>query len=95
MINCIDNRKRAVKRSRWDTPSPPKEQQQHWPVKNYHASAMGSTPYTPMGNALQLPQHQRPTPSPHQTGVKRPPQPQAGGRGRGKKKKNKKANAAK
>jgi len=94
MINCIDDRKRAVKRSRWDTPSPPKEQQ--WPVKNYHAShAMGSTPYPPMGNTPQLPQYQRPTPFPHQTGVKRLPQPQAGGRGRGKKKKNKKANAAK
>ena len=93
-------RKRTVKRSRWDTPSPPKgQQQQQWPVNNYSmgntSHPVGNTPYPPIGNTPKLPQHQRPTPSPHQTGVKRPPQPQAGGRGRGKKKKNKKANAAK
>lgn len=126
-IYVLINRKRAVKRSRWDTPSPTREQQQ-WPASNYPVGntphsrmgttlypSMGNTPHTSIGNAPNpplgnipnppivntphppmgnSPQYQRPAQSPHNKGVKRPPQPQAGGRGRGKKKKNKKGNAA-
>jgi len=75
-----------VKRSRWDTPSPPApaaKQQSQWT------------------NVSQLPRQQHQLPQQyqlpkHQLGVKHPQfQQQQFGKGRGKKKKNKKANVAK
>ena len=90
-------RKKIVKRSRWDTPSPPAGA----PVAKQQPPAWSNVSQLPQQHQLsqqyQLPQQQM-------AGVKhtqfhygkgRGQQHQQYGKGRGKKKKNKKANAAK
>ena len=85
-----------MKRSRWDTPSPPVPSAKHQPPPPWN-----NVPQLPQQHQLQqqhhLPQqHHGQLPQQQQMGVKRGHfQQQQFGKGRGKKKKNKKGNAAK